>query len=207
MLVCVVTTISVTSYSPFQITVFALTTPPYALCVENVSVKVPMCQDVTGMEHAAMWKWRHYWGLPGQEGRNYWTKGGRAVMMVCVCVCACVCVCVQTKSERCTTKHCRTTATRYTTSSLHNLRTVNCTRPRNCLHTTQVDTDLYCWCCTVHAARISFRSGTCSLSPSDSDTRVLRNILTFTTGRGGSVRRRQTSTSCYQTSIWIYVIK
>jgi hypothetical protein len=24
-------------------------------------------------------------GRPGQEGRNYWTKEGKTVMMVCVC--------------------------------------------------------------------------------------------------------------------------
>jgi hypothetical protein len=111
------------------------------------------------------------------------------------------------------TLHCGPTTTRYTTLWAHNNSVHYTVSPQSAhcqLHqtskltvpTTQTDRGLFCWCCTVHAARISFRSATCSLS----HTRILSNIPTFTTGRDGSVRRRQTSATCYQASIWIFVI-
>lgn len=62
-----------TAGGPFQTTVFAPTTPSYALCVKNVSVKVLKCTDVTGMEHTA--KGRRQWESEGNTGGYQERKG------------------------------------------------------------------------------------------------------------------------------------
>jgi len=82
------------SMQPFETTIFAPTTPPYALCVKSVSVKVLKCADVTGMEHAA--KGRRQRGNEGitgghQDRRKKLSDKRRKDSDdgVCVCVRAC----------------------------------------------------------------------------------------------------------------------
>jgi len=87
-------------------------------CVSE-STEVCRCDrnGTCGKRQTSTRKWRHYWGPPGQEEEIIGQKEERQWWW-----CVCVRACVQTNGERCTTKHCGVTATRYTTCDSHSAR-------------------------------------------------------------------------------------